>query len=73
MALADILNLSKDREKIGISEERIRAILPQARLAIAYWLNVPSGAAIIFFSVVFYALAKAIKSLSYQLFKRELA
>ena len=44
-----------------------------AGLAIAYWLNVPSGAAIIFFSVVFYALAKAIKSLSYQLFKRELA
>ena len=41
MALADILNLSKDREKIGISEERIRAILPQARLAIAYWREYP--------------------------------
>ena len=41
MALADILNLSKDREKIGISEERIRAILPQASLAIAYWREYP--------------------------------
>lgn len=41
MALADILNLSKDREKIGISEERIQAILPQARLAIAYWREYP--------------------------------
>ncbi len=31
-------------------------------LAVSYWLNVPSGASIIFVSVVIYALLKAIKS-----------
>jgi hypothetical protein len=31
MALQDLLNLSTNRKKIGLSEERIRAIIPAAR------------------------------------------
>jgi hypothetical protein len=31
MALQDLLNLSQDRDKIGLSEERVRAIIPAAR------------------------------------------
>jgi len=36
-------------------------------LALSYWLNVPSGATIIFISIVIYSLAKAIKSLENKL------
>jgi hypothetical protein len=31
MALQDLLNLSQNRKKIGLSEERIKAIIPAAR------------------------------------------
>jgi hypothetical protein len=31
MALQDLLNLSQDRDKICLSEERVRAIIPAAR------------------------------------------
>jgi len=31
MALADLLNLSSEGKKIGISEERLKAIIPAAR------------------------------------------
>jgi hypothetical protein len=31
MALQDLLNLNTNRKKIGLSEERIRAIIPAAR------------------------------------------
>lgn len=31
MALEDLLNLSNNRKKIGLSEERIKAIIPIAR------------------------------------------
>ena len=31
MALQDLLNLSNNKKKIGLSEERIRAIIPAAR------------------------------------------
>jgi len=31
MALADLLNLSNKSKKIGLSEERVRAIIPAAR------------------------------------------
>ena len=31
MALADLLNLSNKNKKIGLSEERVRAIIPVAR------------------------------------------
>ena len=30
MALQDLLDLSQNRKKIGLSEERIRAIIPAA-------------------------------------------
>ena len=41
MALQDLLNLSQSREKIGLSEERVMAIIPQARIAISYWREYP--------------------------------
>ena len=36
MALADLLKISEDQKKIGLSEERINAIKPQLRQYIAY-------------------------------------
>ena len=41
MALQDLLNLSQNRKKIGLSEERIRAIIPAAREYIAFWREYP--------------------------------
>ena len=41
MALNDLLNLSKERKKVGISEERIQAIVPQMREYIAFWREYP--------------------------------
>lgn len=41
MALQDLLNLSSNRKKIGLSEERVRAIIPVARQYIAYWREYP--------------------------------
>lgn len=41
MALQDLLNLSSQRKKIGISEERINAILPVIRQYIAFWREYP--------------------------------
>lgn len=41
MALKDLLNLSQKHEKIGLSEERIMAIVPEARKAISYWREYP--------------------------------
>lgn len=41
MALQDLLNLSQDRQKIGLSEERVRAIIPVARDYISYWREYP--------------------------------
>ncbi|HEY9550732.1 MAG TPA: metal ABC transporter permease [Prevotella sp.] len=40
-------------------------------LAISYWLNVPSGAAIIFVSIIIYVLCKAIKWAFSKFYKRE--
>ena len=42
-------------------------------LAISYWLNVPSGAAIIFISIIIYALVKAIKTIQMKFYKSEIA
>lgn len=42
-----------------------------AGLSISYWLNVPSGASIIFSSIVIYACAKTIKTVLYKLNRRE--
>ena len=41
MALQDLLNLSSNKKKIGLSEERVRAIIPQAREFIAFWREYP--------------------------------
>lgn len=41
MALADLLDIQKSHEKIGISEERIAAIKPILRQYIAYWREYP--------------------------------
>ena len=41
MALQDLLNLSNSRKKIGLSEERVRAIIPEARKYIAFWREYP--------------------------------
>ena len=41
MALNDLLNLSKERKKVGISEERIQAIVPQMREYISFWREYP--------------------------------
>lgn len=41
MALTDLLNLSNKNKKIGLSEERVRAIIPVARQYIAFWREYP--------------------------------
>ena len=41
MALQDLLNLSNKHEKIGLSEERVMAIIPEARKFIAFWREYP--------------------------------
>lgn len=41
MALQDLLLISQDREKIGVSDERIDAVKPIIRQYIAYWRDYP--------------------------------
>ena len=41
MALQDLLDLSASKKKIGLSEERVRAIMPIAREFIAFWREYP--------------------------------
>ena len=41
MALQDLLDLSQNRKKIGLSEERIKAIIPAAREYISFWREYP--------------------------------
>ena len=41
MALADLLALSGERQKIGLSEERINALIPEARKYISFWREYP--------------------------------
>ena len=41
MALQDLLNISSNRQKIGISPERVEAIKPILRQYIAYWREYP--------------------------------
>jgi len=41
MALSDLLNLRNDLNKIGLSEERVRAIIPIARQYVAFWREYP--------------------------------
>lgn len=41
MALQDLMSLSNKRKKIGLSEERVRAILSTARQYVAWWREYP--------------------------------
>lgn len=41
MALQDLLDLSDSRKKIGLSEERVRAVIDVGRQYIAYWREYP--------------------------------
>ena len=41
MALQDLLDLSNKRQKIGLSEERVKAMVPIARKYIAFWRDYP--------------------------------
>ena len=41
MALQDLLDLSQSRKKIGLSEERVEAILPTVRRYVAFWREYP--------------------------------
>lgn len=41
MALQDLLALSQSKDKIGLSEERVNAIIPVARQYISFWREYP--------------------------------
>ena len=41
MALEDLLNLTQQQKKVGLSEERITAIIPVARNYISFWREYP--------------------------------
>ena len=41
MALSDLLQLANNKKKIGLSEERVRAVLPAARQYVAFWREYP--------------------------------
>lgn len=41
MALQELLEVSKRGEKIGLSEERVRAVLPVVRQYVAFWREYP--------------------------------
>ena len=41
MALQDLLDLSTSRKKIGLSEERINAVIPIIRKYTAFWREYP--------------------------------
>lgn len=41
MALQDYLNINTNQKKVGLSEERVSAIIPVARQYIAFWREYP--------------------------------
>ena len=41
MALQDLLNLSTQRRKIGLSPERVEAVMPIVRKYVAFWREYP--------------------------------
>ena len=41
MALQDLLNLSTQRRKIGLSPERVEAVMPVIRKYVAWWREYP--------------------------------
>lgn len=41
MGLQELINLAPDTKKLGLSEERLRAVLPQIRDFISFWRDYP--------------------------------
>ena len=41
MALKDLLDLSNQRKKVGLSEDRVRAVVPVGRQYISFWREYP--------------------------------
>ena len=41
MALQDYLNINTNQKKVGLSEERVSAIIPVARQYVAFWREYP--------------------------------
>ena len=41
MALQDLLTLSSSRNKIGLSEERVRSVIPVVRQYVSFWREYP--------------------------------
>lgn len=41
MALQNLLDLSQQRKKVGLSEERVRAVIPIGRQYVAFWREYP--------------------------------
>ena len=41
MALNDLLLLNNDKNKLGLSEERVMAMIPVARQYISFWRDYP--------------------------------
>lgn len=41
MALQDLINLSNQSQKVGLSEERVLAMVPEARKMISFWRDYP--------------------------------
>ena len=41
MALKDILEMDAPTKKIGLSEERVRAVIPIGRQYVAFWREYP--------------------------------
>ena len=41
MALAELINLSPDIKKVGLSEERVRACLSEIRKFVSFWRAYP--------------------------------
>ncbi len=41
MALAELINLSPDIKKVGLSEERVRQVIPVVRQFVSFWRAYP--------------------------------
>lgn len=41
MALKDLLKLNEEHKKIGVSEERVKKVMPALRNYIAFWREYP--------------------------------
>nr|DAP22887.1 MAG TPA: hypothetical protein [Caudoviricetes sp.] len=41
MGLQELINLAPDTKKLGLSEERLHAVLPQIRDFVSFWRDYP--------------------------------